>query len=128
MPRSTQKSRRTGKTSARTRREPPRLVLDTNVWISALLWAGPPNEILRIGESKRIVLVASPSIVEEAREVLARSKFALRIAALERAFTSSSTIDTVSFMLLLRCVLRAKGAPSSLSALAARSDPSGSGP
>jgi predicted nucleic acid-binding protein len=40
------------------------LVLDTNVWISALLWAGPPNEILRIGESKRIVLVASPSIVD----------------------------------------------------------------
>lgn len=83
MPRSTRKSRRTGKKSARARREPPRLVLDTNVWISALLWSGPPNDILRIGESKRIVLVASPSIVEETREVLARPKFAPRIAALE---------------------------------------------
>jgi predicted nucleic acid-binding protein len=30
------------------------LVLDTNVWISALLWSGPPNDILRLGESKRI--------------------------------------------------------------------------
>ncbi len=58
-------------------------MLDTNVWISALLWSGPPNDILRIGESKRVVLVASPSIVEEAREVLARPKFAPRIAALE---------------------------------------------
>ncbi len=83
MPRSTRKSRRTGKKSARARREPPRVVLDTNVWVSALLWTGPPNDILRIGEAKRIVLVASPSIVEEAREVLARPKFAPRLAALE---------------------------------------------
>lgn len=83
MPRLTQKSKRTGRKSARARRELPRLVLDTNVWISALLWSGPPNEILRLGESKRIVLIASPSIVEEAREVLARSKFAPRLAALE---------------------------------------------
>jgi putative PIN family toxin of toxin-antitoxin system len=58
-------------------------VLDTNVWISALLWSGPPNDILRLGESKRIVLVASPSIVDEVREVLARPKFTSRIAALE---------------------------------------------
>lgn len=83
MPRSTRKSRRTGKKSARARRERPRLVLDTNVWISALLWSGPPNEILRLGESKRIVLIASPSIVEETRDVLIRPKFAARIAALE---------------------------------------------
>jgi putative PIN family toxin of toxin-antitoxin system len=59
------------------------LVLDTNVWISALLWSGPPNDILRIGESRGIVLVASPSIIEETREVLARPKFAPRIGALE---------------------------------------------
>ena len=83
MPKSTPKSRRTGRQSARVRHKPPRLVLDTNVWISALLWTGPPNEILRAGEAKRIVLVASPSIVEEAREVLARPKFASRIAGLE---------------------------------------------
>ena len=83
MPRSTRKSRRTGKKSAHASREPPRLVLDTNVWISALLWSGPPNDILRIGGSKRVVLVASPSIVEEVREVLARPKFAPRIGALE---------------------------------------------
>ena len=83
MPKSTRKSRRTAEKSARGRRKPPRLVLDTNVWISALLWTGPPNEILRVGEAKRIVLVASPSIVEEAREVLARPKFAARIAGLE---------------------------------------------
>ncbi len=83
MPKSTRKSRRTAEKSARVRRKPPRLVLDTNVWVSALLWTGPPNEILRAGEAKRIVLVASPSIVEEAGEVLARPKFAPRIAGLE---------------------------------------------
>ena len=58
-------------------------MLDTNVWISALLWSGLPNGILRLAESKSIVLIASPSIVEEIREVLARPKFTRRIAALE---------------------------------------------
>jgi len=83
LPRSTRKSRRTGKKTVRARREPPRLVLDTNVWISALLWTGRPNEILRAGEAKRIILVTSPSILEETRDVLARPKFAPRIAALD---------------------------------------------
>jgi len=83
LPRSTQKFRRTGKKSGSARPEPPRLVLDTNVWISALLWAGPPNEILRVGEAKKVILLTTPSIIEEAREVLARPKFAPRIAALE---------------------------------------------
>lgn len=83
MPRSMRKSTGTGKKSARASREPLRLVLDTNVWISALLWSGPPNDILCLGEFKSIVLVASPSIVEEARDVLARPKFAPRIAALD---------------------------------------------
>src|SRR5207247_4211397 len=43
----------------------------------------PPHAILCAGEAKRITLVTSPSIVEEAREVLARPKFAPRIAVLE---------------------------------------------
>jgi len=83
LPKSTRKSKPIGKTSARQRREPPRLVLDTNVWISALLWTGPPHAILRAGEAKKIALVASPSIIEEVRDVLTRPKFAARIAGLD---------------------------------------------
>lgn len=59
-----------------------RVVLDTNVWISGLLWTGPPHEILRVAEEGRITVVASPAIVEEVAEALGRPKFGQRLAAL----------------------------------------------
>lgn len=82
MPRSTPRSRPTAKRSAPRRREPPRLVLDTNVLVSALLWTGTPNAIMEAADAGRAVLVASPSIIDEVRDVLGRPKLAPRIAAL----------------------------------------------
>ena len=60
----------------------PRIVLDTNVWISGLLWTGRPHEILRVAERGHLVVVVSPAIVEEVAEALARPKFAARLATL----------------------------------------------
>jgi putative PIN family toxin of toxin-antitoxin system len=60
----------------------PLVVLDTNVWISGLLWTGKPHEILRAAESGRLTLVVSPAIVEEVAEALGRPKFADRLATL----------------------------------------------
>ena len=82
MPRSTPRSRRTAKRSARKRRKPPRLVLDANVLISGLLWTGTPNAIMEAADAGRAVLVASPSLIDEVHDVLARPKLAPRIAAL----------------------------------------------
>jgi uncharacterized protein len=59
-----------------------RVVLDTNVWISGLLWTGPPHEILRLAEEGQLVVVASPAIVEEVVEALGRPKFGQRLATL----------------------------------------------
>jgi uncharacterized protein len=83
LKKSTPKSKRTAKRSARVKAEPPRLVLDTNVLVSALLWTGPPHELLRMACAGAALVVASPVIVEELRGVLARPKLAARLAELE---------------------------------------------
>jgi putative PIN family toxin of toxin-antitoxin system len=82
LKKSTPRSRRTGKRSVAGRREPPRLVLDTNVLVSALLWTGPPHELLHAARTGTAVVVTSPALIEELRDVLARPKLAARLAAL----------------------------------------------
>lgn len=57
-------------------------MLDTNVLVSALLWTGPPHELLHAARMGTAVLVTSPALIEELRDVLARPKLASRIAQL----------------------------------------------
>jgi uncharacterized protein len=59
------------------------MVLDTNVYISALLWTGIPHRLLRSAEAGDITPVTTPAIMEELREVLGRPKFRLRIRTLQ---------------------------------------------
>jgi putative PIN family toxin of toxin-antitoxin system len=56
-----------------------RVVPDTNVYVSALLWTGNPHRLLRLAEAGDLTLVTTPAILEELRKVLARPKFRLRI-------------------------------------------------
>ena len=64
-----------------------RVVLDTNVYISALLWTGIPHRLLRLAEVGDVTLVTTPAIMEELREVLGRPKFRLRIRTLQSSVT-----------------------------------------
>ena len=58
-----------------------RVVLDTNVWVSALLWLGLPHNLLDLAEAGTIILAMTHPLVKELREVLARPKFASALAA-----------------------------------------------
>ena len=58
-----------------------RLVLDTNVVVSALLWGGGPRLLLQAGREKRVDLFTSTALLAELSEVLERPKFAMKIAA-----------------------------------------------
>lgn len=60
-----------------------RVVPDTNVFISALLWTGIPHRLLRLAEEGELTLVTTPEIMQELREVLGRPKFRLRIRTLQ---------------------------------------------
>lgn len=60
-----------------------RLVLDTNVVVSALLWQGTPYGLLRqIREHQRHQLYSSPILLTELAEVLVRPWAAKRLALL----------------------------------------------
>lgn len=49
-----------------------RAVLDTNVWLSGLLWKGAPNSVLRRGTRGLFVVITSQSIIDEVAEKLVK--------------------------------------------------------
>ena len=58
----------------------PRIVLDTNVLISAVLKQGPsiPNSIYQAFKNQKFVLLTSPGIMEEVEEVINREEIVSR--------------------------------------------------
>lgn len=56
-----------------------RIVLDVNVWISALLWGGVPGQILRLARNQQIGIFASEALFLELETTLRRAKFQPRI-------------------------------------------------
>jgi hypothetical protein len=61
-----------------------RIVADTNVVVSALLWGGPPRAILVAAREQRIALFTSAPLIAELEDVLGRAKLARRFAAIGR--------------------------------------------
>lgn len=58
-----------------------RWVLDTNVVASALLWSGPPAQLLDAAQRAEVDLFSSRALVSELAGILQRAKFAPAIAA-----------------------------------------------
>lgn len=58
-----------------------RLVLDTNVVASAVLWGGVPRQLLQAGREKRISLFTSIPLLAELTDILVRPKFEKKLAA-----------------------------------------------
>ena len=57
-----------------------RVVADTNTVVSAFLWGGAPADILTAAREQRLTLFTSAALIAELEDVLAREKFAARIA------------------------------------------------
>lgn len=55
-----------------------RVVVDTNVWISGLLWRGLPWHLLRLAETEKVEIWATPSMLLELEAVLHRPQFEAR--------------------------------------------------
>ena len=58
-----------------------RIVIDTNVAISGLLWAGSPRRLIDHVRAGRVALCTSLPLVAELAEVIARPRFAGRLQA-----------------------------------------------
>jgi uncharacterized protein len=57
-----------------------RVVLDTNIVVSALVWGGVPFRLLQLAQAGEIEIVVSPFLISELIDVLSRTHFATRIA------------------------------------------------
>lgn len=66
-----------------------RLVLDTNVVLSALLWGGKPRLLLEAAREDRVELFTSTPLLAELTDILSRRKFEDKIAA------SMLTVDDI---------------------------------
>jgi putative PIN family toxin of toxin-antitoxin system len=58
-----------------------RVVLDTNVVVSALIWGGTPFRLVQAATAGDIELYTSPVLLAELREVLSREPLAGRLVA-----------------------------------------------
>jgi len=72
-----------------------RIVLDTNVLISAVLFGGKPRDLFRFVVQGRIDAFTSPALDREFRNVLSRPKFKLTT---EDCFLIYKEIETVIMM------------------------------
>jgi len=57
-----------------------RIVLDTNVVISALIWGGVPRQLLDLGRDSQTTFFTSSLLLNELADVLERDKFASLLA------------------------------------------------
>lgn len=58
-----------------------RLVLDTNIIISGLIWGGIPRQLLDLGRNGEITFFTSNPLLDELASVLERKKFAKLLAS-----------------------------------------------
>ena len=60
-----------------------KVVVDSNVAVSGLLWAGPPNRILKWCRDGLLKILGCVEITDEVRRVLQYEKFSERLSHLE---------------------------------------------
>ncbi len=70
-----------------------RVVIDTNIWISGLLFGGNPQKIIELAKSKQITLICSISLLDEIIETLNYPKFQNRLNKLE--ITIANLLSTI---------------------------------
>jgi len=60
-----------------------RIVIDTNIWVSGLLWRGMPWNLLRLAEQGQVELCMAPSMLAELAAVLSYERLQPRLEQLD---------------------------------------------
>ncbi len=58
-----------------------RLVLDTNIVVSGLIWGGVPRQLLELGRDDQVAFFTSSLLLDELTDVLEREKFSTLLAS-----------------------------------------------
>jgi putative PIN family toxin of toxin-antitoxin system len=74
-----------------------RVVLDVNVWISALLWGGIPRQVVDLAAKEEITIFASEPLFVELTATIGRAKFEAKILSLGQ--TTEDLINVVASFL-----------------------------
>lgn len=84
-------------------KKPPRVVLDTNILVSALIYGGKPEQIYDLALDKQLTAVISPILLSELTEILIKKfKFELsRIEQLEKITKNNFTVVNPSKIITL---------------------------
>lgn len=88
-----------------------RVVLDTNVVVSALLWGGTPERLIQAAGDGRLELVTTEALLAELAGILDRPKFAAKlgqknVSAAEILARYRAIADTVEAGTILEAQLR----------------------
>lgn len=76
-----------------------RLVLDTNIAISGLLWGGAPGRLIDSAAGGRVELVSSVALLTELHGVVSREKFARRLT--QRGFSASDVFEGYAALVVI---------------------------
>jgi len=71
-----------------------RVVLDTNIVASALLWGDVPRLLLHAGREKRLDLFSSTPLLAELTDILNRRKFEKKIAGMSEGAPATRPANT----------------------------------
>ncbi len=68
-----------------------KVVLDTNVWVSAWLWRGVPGNLIRLARKRQIIICTSEALLNELETTLNYDKLQKKIQSLN--FTKEKLIE-----------------------------------
>jgi uncharacterized protein len=75
---------KSARAATRNRQIAVRIVIDTNTWISGLLWQGPPWRLLRLAERNEVEICIAYPMLLELEEVLAYDRLQPRLNQLQQ--------------------------------------------
>ena len=76
-----------------------KVLLDTNIWISGLLWGGKPRQIIQLAQQKQIFLYSSELLIKELQATLAYPKLQRRLVTLE--ISAEELLKEISRMIVI---------------------------
>jgi putative PIN family toxin of toxin-antitoxin system len=70
-----------------------KVVLDTNIWVSAIIWGGIPDQILLLREQQKLTIAMSQELLDELESTFNKRKLAPKLQAL--TLTVSTIINLI---------------------------------
>ena len=65
-----------------------KVVLDTNIWVSAIIWGGIPEEIIVLGQKQLLSIATSQNLLSELESTLNKKKIQVKLEALNLKISS----------------------------------------